>query len=425
VRRLLLLLILVTFLVPSRALCEEGGEPVVDVKPPESYHLKKIALFPLELPVYVFKGALWPITEGVGYLERKHVFDRAADFLSNEEKTFWVYPIVNWGGGDNFGGGVGFKDIDLFNDKYVLNAEYTINIALNQFAKLSLAKNDAFRLWDRSMSFWTGVEFDRTLNADYYGRGGNSVQGNRSRYTINDIDWDGQLFYDLGWNVNLRGSVGIATARTGPSTKGGYPAVDTTFGAANLPGFEMWLTYLRLGLGVIHDTRDSRMRPQRGGQRMLKFYRFQCLGDNDFSFNEYSLDVEQYFPLWKPGLVFHVRTNWIFQQEVGSERVPFYRLDLLDYKAPLRGFKRGRFRDKSSALFNFEYLFPLSRMVGGIFFVDTGRVFNGVKNFSFSNWKYSVGWGLDLHLFRVTLLKFRMAYGGEGINLILGMSRDL
>lgn len=425
-RRVLSIMLLVFVLLGSTcALAEQGGEPVVVVKPPKSYYVKKVGLFPIELPAYAFKVVLWPITQGVGYLERHYVFDRAADFLSNDEKTFWVYPVVNWGAGDNFGGGVGFKHIDLFNDRYIFNAEYTINIALNQFAKVTLQKEDVLDLWGRPLSFWTGVEWHRTLNADYYGRGGDAPQSDHSRYTIGDIDWDGQLFYDLGWNVDLEASIGIASGKTGPSTKGGYPAVDTTFGAANLPGFETYVTYLRFGLGVAHDTRDSRMRPQKGGRRSFKFYRYQDLGGDTYSFNEYIFDFEQYFPLWKPGLIFHVRNNWMFQQEVGSERIPFYRLALLDYKSPLRGFKRGRFRDKSSVLFNFEYMFPLSRMIGGIIFVDTGEVFDGIKNFGFDDWQYSVGGGLDLHLFRVTLLKFRLGYGGEGVNLMLGMSRDI
>ena len=405
---------------PSR-----GDDPEVEITAPESYTAKKIALFPLELPIYAFKFALWPLTEGMGYLERKYVFDRAADFLSNDAKTIWFYPIISWGAGVNFGGGIGFKAIDLFHDKYVLNAEYTINIALNQNAKLSLAKDRAFSLWGAPVSFWTGVEFDRNLNADYYGVGSDSLQGNRSRYTINGIDWDGQLHFGLGSNVDIETSVGVTSATTGPSTYGGYPSVITTFGAANLPGIDRWLTYVRLGLGVAHDTRDNREMPRLGGLQSLHLYRYQCLSNNTFSFNEFVFNVEHYFPLWRPGIVFHARTNWVFQQRFGGEQVPFYRLDLLDYQSPLRGFKSGRFRDISSALFNFEYMFPISSVIGGIIFVDTGRVFDGAKNFSFDEWKYSVGGGLDLHIFKVTLINFRVGYGGEGVNLMFGMSKTI
>lgn len=399
--------------------------PEVEIRVPESYTLKQISLFPIKLPVYAFKLAVWPLTEGMGYLERHYVFERTADFLSNDAKTMWFYPIINWGAGNNFGGGMGFKDIDLFNDGYVFNAEYTINIALNQYAKLSLAKKDAFSLWGAPVSFWTDVLFHRVLNADYYGIGSDSLKGNRSRYTISDIDWNGQLFFYLGSNVSIEGSVGVATATTGPSTKGGYPSVDTTFGAAQLVGLNRWLTYVKAGLGVIHDTRDSKNRPQRGGRQFIKLRRWQCLTSNAFSFNEFIFEAEHYFPLWKPGIVFHVRNNWSFRNRASDQKVPFYRLVLLDYQSPLRGFRRGRFRDISSVLFNFEYMFPLSKMMGGIIFVDTGRVFRGVKNFSFSEWKYSVGGGLDFHFLQSNLLKFRLGYGGEGVNLILGMSKTI
>ena len=427
-RRFLTILISVLFLLPWHAFCQERdqtSEPVVEVRAPESYILKKIAFFPVELPVYAFKAALWPIVEGTSYLERRHVFDRMGDFLSNEAKTFWVYPVIDWGAGSNFGGGLGVKHIDLFNEKYILNAEYTVNISLNQFAKMSLAKDDVLTLLGRPLSFWTEVQWNRVLDADYYGKGSGTPQSDRSRYRIADIDWDGQLYYDIGWNAHLEGRLGVATATTGPSTKGGYPAVDTTFGAGNLPGFERWLTYLRVGLGVAHDTRDNKMRPQSGGRRSVKFNRYQCLSSDRFSFNEYIFDFWQYFPLWKPGLIFAVHNNWTFQQEIGNRLIPFYRLALLDYKSPLRGFRRGRFRDRSSALFNFEYLFPVSRLIGGILFVDTGRVFDGIGDFSFKKWKYSVGGGVDLHLFRVTLIKFRMAYGGEGINFMVGMTKEI
>jgi len=430
VRRFLTALVLFGILSCSAAHAAEtastvGDTPEVEIEAPESYTLKQIALFPVKLPVYAFKLAVWPLSEGVGYMERKYVFERVEDFLSNDARTMWAYPIINWGAGDNFGGGMGFKDIDLFGDGYVFNAEYTINIALNQYAKASLAKDDAFSLWGAPVSFWTGVVFNRVLNADYYGIGSGSLKSSRSRYTISDIDWDGQLFFDLGHDIELESSIGVATAKTGPSTKGGYPAVDTTFGPAELVGFEKWLTYVRVGLGVAHDTRDNESRPQRGGRQSLKFYRWQCMNSDNFSFNEYIFEVEHYFPLWKPGIVFHARSNWAFQQRIGDEQVPFYRLELLDYQSPLRGFKRGRFRDISSALFNFEYMFPLSRMLGGIIFVDTGRVFHGAKNFSFSNWKYSAGGGLDFHLFQYNLLKFRLGYGGEGINLMLGMTKTI
>lgn len=409
---------------PQICLADEQtpSDPIVKVEIPGSHHAKKIALFPLELPVYVLQLALWPIGEGVGLLERKHVFERGAELLSNDAKTFWVYPIIDWGAGTSFGGGAGFKYTDLFHRGYVLSGSYRIHIDLNQYANLSLFKRDAFYLWDRPVSLKSRIEVDDLRSMDYYGKGDDTPQIDHSRYTMTSIDWDGRLEYEPVKNLKVDAGLGVLAAATGPSTYGGYPAVDTTFGAANLPGFDRWLTYLKLELGVAYDTRDNTLKPQKGGRREFSFYRYQCMTSNSFSFNQYVLDFTQYFPLWRPGVTLAVRNNWTFQQEVGAQRVPFYRLDVLDYLSPLRGFKRGRFHDHSSVLFNFDYTYPVSRLVDGLIFVDTGKVFDGITDFNFDHWRYSVGGGLSINLFKITLLKFMAAYGGEGANLIFGMA---
>ncbi len=410
--------------LPQICLADEQkqSDPTVKVEVPASHYTRKVAFFPLELPVYALKLALWPIGEGLGFLERKHVFARGAEFLSNDAKTFWVYPIIDWGAGTSFGGGAGFKYTDLFHQGYVLTGSYRIHIDLNQYINLSLFKHDAFYLWDKPVSLKSRLEIDDLRSMDYYGKGDDTPRSDRSRYSITSIDWDGRLIYEPMKNFEVDAKLGVLAATTGPSTYGGYPSVDTTFSAADLPGFDRWLTYLSLGVGVAHDTRDNTLKPQKGGRQEFSFYRYQCLNSDSFSFNQYVLDFTQYFPLWRPGVTLGVRNNWTFQQEFGEQRVPFYRLTLLDYRSPLRGFKRGRFHDLSSVLFNFDYTYPVSSLVEGLIFVDTGKVFDGVTNFNFDHWRYSVGGGFNLTLFKITLLRFRAAYGGEGVNLIFGMA---
>ncbi|MBN1283286.1 MAG: BamA/TamA family outer membrane protein [Proteobacteria bacterium] len=427
-RRFFLAAVIACLCLHPCALCAQadgGADPEVEIRPPGSYYAKRAALFPLELPAYAFKVALFPISEGMALMERKRVFERTAEFLSNKEHTMWVYPIINWGAGDNFGGGAGFKHRDLFGEQYVLGASYTINISLTQHAEASLARDEVFSLWDRPVSFWTGIEWDRVTNADYYGKGSDTPRDDHSRYEIDDIRWEGQLRMGLGHGVEIGASLGLMSALTGPSTYGGYPSVETTFGAASLPGYDRWLTHLKFGLGVGHSTLDDRRRPRRGGLQKLALAWNQCLNSRQLSYGALTFDAEHYFPMWKLGHVFVARYNMVLEQAFGGDQVPFYRLAVLDYRSPLRGFKRGRFRDTSSMLFNFEYLFPVSRMVEGIVFADTGRVFDGLSDFSFDSWKYSAGGGMNLKLFRITLLKFRAAYGGEGVNLMLGMTMSI
>jgi hypothetical protein len=87
----------------------------------------------------------------------------------------------------------------------------------------------------------------------------------------------------------------------------------------------------------------------------------------------------------------------------------------------LRGFSIDRFRDRSSVVFNGEYYFPLFHGLRGMILADTGRVFSGIKNFSFKGFKYSAGGGIDLGMSRVIVMRIRAAYGGEGVKFSLNV----
>ena len=192
------------------------------------------------------------------------------------------------------------------------------------------------------------------------------------------------------------------------------PSSQTVFPSSELPGFGQRLTYLVFGLDVEYDTRNAKLSPNRGGYRAFRYSRFQGLNTSQFNFNQFELDIRQYFKLWSPRHVLAVRNAWEFQQ--GS--VPFYLLSTLDWKNQLRGFERGRFRDKAYVIFNFEYRFPIWDVIEGTMFVDTGKVFNGIDNFNVDDWRYSVGGGINFFFRDFILMSLQAGHGGEGTQVI-------
>lgn len=400
-------------------------DPEVKFTTPRSYTARKIILFPIEIPGYVLHALIFPVDQTMQMLERKRVFERVTDFLSNKEKTFFVYPIIDYNLSSSFGGGLGIKHIDLFHDQYVLDANYLIHINLDQFAGVSFGKENAFLLLERPVSFNVTTKYKRLLSYDYYGIGNDSQQNNHSTFTLNDIDLKAKFSYEFLKNLSAEAFIGIVGDQTGPQGRGDYPNVDTTFPPAQTAGYNRWIDYFRVGADLRHDTRDSKRRPMSGGFRELRFERFQFLGSGSYDYNEYTLDVGQYFTPWKGNLTIYLHNKWVFQQETGGSKIPFYRLAVLEMWSPLRGFKRGRFRDMSSVLFNIEGHYPLSRMVDGIVFYDTGRVFDGIKNISLNDLKYSAGFSLELHFTQINLLRFMLGYGGEGVNWSIGISKQI
>lgn len=399
-----------------------ADDPVVTVQPPRSRTYKKIALFPLELPKYVFRAVTFPLGITSRYVERKHVQQRVADLLSNDEKTLWIYPIIEGGAGSSFGGGPALKHIDLFHRGYQLSAKYTIHINMNQMAAASLEKPDAFELFGTPFSWAFSPQWQRSEYQYFYGFGNDSSRDDKTQYLINETDIMGGIAAHPVEHLSTGIFLGYSLATSG---EGASPSINTIFPVSSLSGFDEWLQYGIAGLKIEHDTRDNRSLPESGGVRTLKFSRYQHFGRGDYSYNQYNLDVKQFIRLGAPRRVLGLHMGWIFQQETGGSSIPFYRLATLDVNSPLRGFKQQRFTDRNMCVLNAEYRFPLWGTVDGVIFADAGRVFHSVTDFSFKDLKYSGGGGLRMRAMNIMLFRLDVAYGGEGVNAIFGMSKSL
>jgi outer membrane protein assembly factor BamA len=391
---------------------------------PTAYKVKKIALFPFELPMLVIKGVTMPIGGIFQVLEETHTIERVADFLSNEDHTLWVYPIVEGGAGSGFGGGPGLHDTDLFGTGYKFNTYYTIHINLNQHAFISIGKDDAFKLFNKPVSFFADIDWNNELDADYYGIGSGSSKNNHSKFSYRNIEGSSDFSYNLIDHLSLLAHVGFIFANTGASTEGGYPSVDTTFAPSQIRGFSQRIIYMTFGIGLEHDTRNRRKLPSRGGLREFNFYRYQTISGGDYSYNEYMFDFTQHFPLWRPGVILTLHNGWKFEQALGDNAVPFFRLSTLDASNLLHSYNRGRFKDRASAIFNLEYRYPVWSMLDAIIIADTGRVFRDITDFSFTDFRYSVGGGFDIDFMDAIIFKFRGAYGAEGAAFTFGITKS-
>ncbi len=413
------LIIIICLLVAPAAWADD---PVVTVTPPNSRIYKKILLFPLEIPKYALQAATFPLGITSRYVERKHIQQRVADFLSNDDKTFWVYPIIEGGAGSGFGGGPALKHINLFDDGYQLSANYRIHINMDQQAGASIGKPDAFEIFGAPVSWSFSPQWFRFLDQNFYGFGNDSQQGNKSQYLINQTDILGEIAAHPLENFSVGLDLGYSLATTG---EGDSPTIDSIFPVNSLSGFEKWLQYGIFGLKIEHDDRNNKSLPESGGLRKLTLARYQHFGQGSFNYNQLNLDLKQFIRLGGPRRVLGLHTGWTFQQIPSGNEIPYYRLATLDVYSPLRGFKRQRFVDRGMCVFNLEYRMPLWSTVDGVIFGDTGRVFHGVGDFSFKGFKYSAGGGLRMRAMNLMLFRLDVAYGGEGVNFIFGMSRSL
>lgn len=425
-KKLATFLVLVLILTSRILLAVDLPEPTVTIKPPPGYLGKRIALFPLEIPSLVLRGVTYPIGAGMRYLEKKGVVDKTMDFLSNKDKTFWVYPIIEGGAGSGFGGGVGIRHTDLFHKHYLLGASYRIHINMQQNANVSFAKPQAFELFGKPVSYSLGSTFSRGLVYYYYGIGNSSSVNNLGLYGSNSIDTGVTLSYEPLENFTISPYLGVSNSNSMPKgNEDSSPSVQTTFPTSELTGFNQWVNYANTGLRIAYDTRDSILSTEKGGLRSFSFQNYTGMNSSNYNYNRYELDVRHYFRLWIPRQVLVLRGNFVAEVPLSGQEVPFWRLAVLDANSPLRGFVGGRFRDRASILFNVEYRYPVWRIIDGVLFYDTGRVLHTPSDMTLAHIKYSFGGGLHIKIPELAFFKFYVGYGGEGVNIIFGAGKPI
>jgi hypothetical protein len=107
--------------------------------------------------------------------------------------------------------------------------------------------------------------------------------------------------------------------------------------------------------------------------------------------------------------------------------VPLVELPKLGGPEILRGYDRDRFQDRALTLVTAEYRFPISGHALGYVFVDAGRVFRTLEDFSFDNWRLGFGGGFDLFTRSTELLRVQAAGSKDGdfhVNLVFGADFD-
>lgn len=394
--------------------------PYVHSGPPESAAHKAARYF-LMIPTYAIRFVTWPFAIAGDEMAKHGIVDGAVNVLANEDRTFWVYPKIEFGFGSGLGGGIGLHHFDLFDDEYEASAYYQIHLDLNQEAKISIERPDVFYIAGSPVDFKAWTYYYRHHDTDFFGIGARSSKSNEAKYGVDFSRTGGYLNFNPANNLMMRwhSFFELNNSRHG---KGGTP-VESVFPLSTLTAFDKFLYYANFGVSLMHDTRNSDVNPEKGGLRQFTVSRYQGLGTTEYDYNEYVLDVSQYFNVFMPRNTLVLRNVWTFQQPTGGGGIPFYRLTRLDMYAPLRGFDYGRFADRSSVLLNIEYRFPVWSFLDAEFFFDTGRVFHKPTDFSFDYFKYDGGGGLRFRTNQFFLLRIEMGYGGEGVHVLAKTSQ--
>src|SRR5262245_50576325 len=239
--------------------------------------------------------------------------------------------------------------------------------------KLAEAEFVAPRLFDRRGQLSVIGGWGNATQVGFFGLGPNSSVDDRANYGFKKGYGSALLtVWPTRQMLMLRG--GFEVAHWSPDdAAGSFPAVESVYTPATLPGLGATITYTHTQGTVGFDWRPAPLYARRGGYYAVTAHDYHDRDDR-FDFRQLNYEVVQHFPILRESCVISVRglAETTFTKD--GQDVPYFMLPHLGGGSTLRGFDSWRFRDRNKLLLQAEWRIMANRFMDSAVFYDTGKV---------------------------------------------------
>jgi len=190
-----------------------------------------------------------------------------------------------------------------------------------------------------------------------------------------------------------------------------------------LPGLGEKVKLIRLELGAQHDSKNRPGNPSVGIEARATSGIYSQVGDDKFGFWKGSFDFKHFINLFYDRVLM-LRIAGEMTEPVSSREIPFYYLSELGRNGTIRGFERGRFRDRDMVLGTLEYRYPIwSHGIDALLFVDAGKVTPDIFNDNSGN-NFNVSYGTGIRIWNRDGLvsKLEIGWSDDGMRIHFGLN---
>jgi len=288
-------------------------------------------------------------------------------------------------------------------------------------ASWGLRKRNLFQVRARRIDLFGGAlqsgfraQYHRMSDEKFYGIGPASKEEDETNFAHKQAV--GEIA--IGRNIDNKFMTGVIAGIEHNMTRDGEddatPSTKELFTDATLPGIQKEITMGRLQTGFYLDRRNRWFRPSSGFDGELRGGLFTELGDDEYGYTSVIVDINQYIHLFRNRILV-LRVAGQFVDPLSDRAVPFYSLAELGSEETIRGFQRGRFRDRDVILGSLEYRYPIWRAIDALFFFDTGQVATSIfDDFKKDNLEYTYGGGFHLWGREGTLVRLEVGKSTDG-----------
>ena len=354
------------------------------------------------LPIH---GVFFVMEGTANAIWEKRVIARFQSWFTSEDGRTGVRLLASTSKGAGFRL---FRNRSFFDGDLSFTTQYGVRLRQDHLLTLTWPKN---RLLTGHLLF-AGQFRTRTVEK-FYGAGHNTPITARTDY----LQEDGSVRFAYEHPVSDRIAVGTDfgyhTVDIRDGEDDGLPNTNSVFTPGTLPGLDNRANFMEAGISARFQLVDVPGSPTRGHLSLLRFGCSQSVDDEDLSHFSITAVTEQFFELfYRRTISVRIGTDWR-AAPIGTNQAPFYNLASLGSEEVLRGYERGRFRDRGVVFTALTHKFPIWMFWDGFLFYERGRTFNHPDDFTFTDWIGSMGGGIRV-----------WAQGGKLFDLLVARSEE-
>ena len=220
----------------------------------------------------------------------------------------------------------------------------------------------------------------------FYGLGKNAKQENKMLYSYKLVDIEARITHKVKPHL-YAGVYTLVQKMFDVEAKDQEKAA--VLKNPNVPGND---GYFASGAGpmLVYDSRNHGINPYAGTYAEYSMAWCSPVTFSKFNYNVYYIDLRKYMALYKTETVLTVQN--VMQVTTGN--VPFRLAPALGGDRFLRGYYRGRFRDKCLLIQQAELKFPIFRKFGGAVFTGIGQVVPNIQSYALDQYHLTGGLGI-------------------------------
>ena len=416
-----LLVFVLSLLIMNPGFTQEEGTGDEQIEYPEKRHGLDTWEYIVNIPGYVLTAPFWAIDAAlipVSYaITETKIIPKTVDLLTSDDGMRGVFPTYE----SRTGAGLSFYQKGLLQQNTELQLIATVWARARQSYQVNFNRIHLGGPFESSVNF----HYYNYADEPFFGLGNQSSRDMKTNYAHEQSLVNVSIALNAGQYNSINVVAGYEKNQIFEGRDDNYPSTVSyyqTILEPRPPGLRTPVNFVRGEIQFMHNSKDAPGNPTRGWEFQAKGALYKQSDGSRYGFYRGTVDLAKYIHLFY-NRVLVLRTAGQITTSYNDGVIPFYYLSELGERETIRGYARGRYRDKDKVLGSVEYRFPIlkryrsdreSGSIDMLLFVDAGKVSPDITDDFTDGMHTSYGFGFRLYNSKSLMMQFLTGFSDDG-----------